>query len=487
MKPGLTILMLWVGIHSSFTSDTIEMDAETLRDKIRGGLLGQIIGNLNGLEHEMKYIDDPGNVTEFVPSLPEGAWTDDDTDFEWVYILEMQRRNQILLSYDRIAQLWKERINRRIWCSNHYARYLMDLGIDPPLTGNFILNPWADFNISGQFLCETFALLAPAMPQTASTIALNYTRVAIDLEPAQSTQLFSSMIAAAFRTDEIDAIVEAGYQALDPQSRLRRIVDDMRAWRAQYPNDWRTVRQLAKQAYLQDEGRMRDRNGYELNTSSVIAALLYGQGDFCKTLTHAFNFGWDADNIAATAGTVVGVMKGYRWMLSQGWPIVDRYKNTTRDHMPMDETITSFADRLIDLCETVILENGGSRSLRGTMPVYTIPVQSPACVYPLVSPDDQVLDLRARLNDEIESGILRSGSPQTKARAAYLAICLGLARTYQDNHPQAWQEAIAALNEYWKVVHNIYYQSAIPAGDSLRAKALQAGLPKPDRPRAIWQ
>ena len=73
---------------------------------------------------------------------------------------------------------------------------------------------------------------------------------------------------------------------------------------------------------------MRDKNGYELNTGATIAALLYGQGDFAQTLITAFNFGWDADNSAATAGTIVGVIKGYRWMLAQGWPIVDRYRGS---------------------------------------------------------------------------------------------------------------------------------------------------------------
>ena len=80
-------------------------------------------------------------------------------------------------------------------------------------------------------------------------------------------------------------------------------------------------------------------NGFELNTASTIAALLYGEGDFSKTLMTAFNFGWDADNTAATAGTILGVIKGHRWMMSQGWIIVDRYKNTKRENMPDDETI----------------------------------------------------------------------------------------------------------------------------------------------------
>ncbi|MBN1457878.1 MAG: hypothetical protein JW912_08500, partial [Sedimentisphaerales bacterium] len=192
------------------SAGVITLTADQMRDKIRGGLLGQLLGNLNGLEHEFKYFDSPGNVESYTPALPKGAWTDDDTDFEWVYIYIMQQENEIFLSPSRIATLWKERINRRIWCANLYARRLMDLGFEPPLTGNTKLNPWAHFNISGQFLCETFGLIAPAMPRTAAAIGLNYTRVAIDGEPAQATQLFTGMIATAFVCDDIDEIIDAG-------------------------------------------------------------------------------------------------------------------------------------------------------------------------------------------------------------------------------------------------------------------------------------
>jgi len=61
----------------------------------------------------------------------------------------------------------------------------MDLGIEPPWTGNVGLNRGPNFNISGQFVCESFGLISPAMPQTAAKIGLHYTRVAIDGEPAQ--------------------------------------------------------------------------------------------------------------------------------------------------------------------------------------------------------------------------------------------------------------------------------------------------------------
>src|SRR6478735_74910 len=64
----------------------IEIPENVLEDKIRGGMLAQVIGNLNGLPHEFKYINKPGNVKQFTPSLPTGAFTDDDTDIEWVYL-----------------------------------------------------------------------------------------------------------------------------------------------------------------------------------------------------------------------------------------------------------------------------------------------------------------------------------------------------------------------------------------------------------------
>ena len=84
------------------------MSAEVLWDKIRGGLLGQMLGNLNGIPHEMQYIDEPGNVAEYTPALPDGARTDDDTDFEWVYVVEMQKANRVRLSSTRIAELGKQ-------------------------------------------------------------------------------------------------------------------------------------------------------------------------------------------------------------------------------------------------------------------------------------------------------------------------------------------------------------------------------------------
>jgi hypothetical protein len=468
------------------SEQSIDMPAETLRDKIRGGLLGQLLGNLNGLKHEMKYINTPGKVKQYTPALLKGAQTDDDTDLEWVYIVAMQRNNTTTLSPHLITQLWKQRINNRIWCSNQYARQLMDIGFQPPQTGSIVFNPWANFNISGQFICESFGLVAPAMPQTAAKIGLNYTRVTIDAEPAQTTQLFTSMIATAFITDDIDNIIDAGLKAIDPKCAIRRIVNDVRNWYSLHPKDWRTTRRLVKEKYSLHGGQMRDRNGHELNTASTIAALLYGRGDFVKTLITAFNFGWDADNNAATSGTIIGVIKGYRWMMQQNWQIVDRYHNTTRDNMPMDETITSFADRIIDLAESVIIENGGQRKTFKGRTVYQIPAEKPKNILSLPNLADQITLLQTENKPRIRLTIKNETDDRKLAHAAYSAICLDLAPGLKQQYPEKWSKALDALNKYPKVVQVLFFHSPFTEGDQLRKKALAAGLKKPNQKTKIW-
>ncbi len=418
----------------------IEVDADTLEDKIRGGMLAQVIGNLNGLPHEFKYINNPGKVEHFTPSLPEGAVTDDDTDIEWVYLREIARSGNNSLPPSSIAALWKRHINRRIYCANRYARDLMDLGLEPPWTGNVGLNPWSDFNISGQFICESFGLMSPAMPQTAAQLGLHYTRVAIDGEPAQTTQLFTTMIATAFVETDIDKILDAGMKAVDPKSKIAEVVTTTRQLCRHNPTNWKKTRLAIKERWQKHGGIVRDRNGYELNTACTIAALIYGHKDLVETLRIAFNLGWDADNTAATSATIIGVMKGRRWMNDQGWNIKDVYRNTTRDDMPNDETLTSLENTLIEAARITIKKNGGQiplpiregqgeGSTRNSHRTYRIPTESPANIEPLATQAAQLANLRKHFAPQLQKDLATAGV--TRARAAYIAVCLGEDRKIQ--------------------------------------------------------
>ncbi|MHC4167286.1 MAG: ADP-ribosylglycohydrolase family protein [Planctomycetota bacterium] len=473
----------WATDRDTDSAEFVEMSAETLEDKIHGGLMAQLLGNLNGLAHENKYYNEPGNVTQYTPALPDGARTDDDTDIEWVYILGMQRAQTAMLAPEQITELWKKHINQRIWCSNLYVRRLMDIGIDPPLTGSLVLNPWANFNISGQFVCESFGLVAPAMPQTAGRIGLNYTHVSIDGEPAQTTQLFTAMIATAFLTDDIDSIINAGVDCVDPASALVPIIKDVRRWHKEHPDDWRTTRQLVRDKYTLYESRTRNQNGYELCTAATVASLLYGDGDLVETLIHAFNFGWDADNNAATAATVVGVIKGRSWIRQQGWKIKDVYRNTTRPGMPEDETITGFGDRIVEVAGRVITENGGMKISGNGNTFYRIRLQKPANVEKLARENKQIATLGRELRPQIRACLADGATVEQNARAGYLAICLGLADPIRSRRPEMWSRALTALRQEMPLLDVMFFKSPGPAGDKLRSAAVAAGLTEPRRPK----
>lgn len=241
MPTGLVLLVMLAA--EAQDKKVVAIPASVLEDKLRGGLLGEIIGDLNGLKHEMKYITEPGNVESDVPMLAEGAWADDDTDIEWIYVLETERSKESMFSPQRITELWKRHINRRIWCSHQYLRQLIDIGIQPPLTGRIAVNPRGDFNLSGQFVSETWGMISPGMPQTAARLGLHYTHVSIEGEPSQSTQRFAAMISTAYLTSDIQRILDAGEAALDPRSECHQIIRDVRRWHGRNPGDWRATMQ----------------------------------------------------------------------------------------------------------------------------------------------------------------------------------------------------------------------------------------------------
>jgi hypothetical protein len=183
---------------------------------------------------------------------------------------------------------------------------------------------------------------------------------------------------------------------------------------------------------------------------------------------------------------IVGVIKGYRWMMSQDWKIVDRYHNTKRENMPEDETITSFADRVIDLAERVIVKNGGNRVFRDGNAVFQIMVEEPANVEALSDVVQTAIEMKKTMGPQIEKIIAEGANEQDLARSAYLAICIDLVPELKDKYPQNWDKALEALTSYWRVMQNIFYDDEVPRVLPLRKKAMAAGIKKPPSQRDVW-
>jgi hypothetical protein len=177
-------------------------------------------------------------------------------------------------------------------------------------------------------------------------------------------------------------------------------------------------------------------------------------------------------------------MYGHRKIMNEDWKIVDRYKNNTRDNMPMDETIISFSDRIIDVFEMVNQENGGSKTVENNLVVYHIPIEKPASVICLLTFEEEKETLKKETENIILSDLI-NGDKNAKARAAYMAISLDMAKDLKKKYPKQWKEACYGLSGYWKVIANVVSGDTFNSLKALRAKfAAEGFIPLKEQPKS---
>jgi hypothetical protein len=96
-------------------------------------------------------------------------------------------------------------------------------------------------------------------------------------------------------------------------------------------------------------------------------AILYGEGDFMKSVSIATSAGYDCDNQAATVGGLMGVLNGTKCIPEEitkeiaNWdePFNNLYLNYTRDDLPIATPISEIVNRIAKISEKAILHNGG--------------------------------------------------------------------------------------------------------------------------------
>lgn len=339
-----------------------------------------LIGGLEGLPHEFKYGDEPrADLPEFT-FLESGARSDDDNDFEWTHLWFMNREGVIRLPYPRIVEIWKANMNQGIWVANERARQLMDQGFVPPDTGHPDHNPFATYNLSGQFCVESYGMIAPGLPQTAADIGLHYARIAVSGEPLQATRLWTGLISLlAFSEEPMEEMILRAAAGIDPGSAMADVLADAREQHRQHPEDWKAARQALHRKWVVE--KKWNGNSTPVNGGMVLLALLYGEGNFYRTLQLAMALGYDADCNAATAGAVLGYRLGFRRLAAlPQFKMPDHYVNKTRPELPAECKVSEQAELLLKVSERVILSAGGERIDLSGRPGYRIrlqPVRAP--------------------------------------------------------------------------------------------------------------
>jgi hypothetical protein len=350
------------------------MSRAVLEDKVRGGWAGQMIGVAFGAPTEFK---SNGKINEaellWTPDMIANTIQQDDLYVEMTFA-EVMDRVGLDATTEQYGDMFRDS-KYSLWHANAGARRNLNRGIKAPMSGHPDSNVHAndiDFQIESDFI----GLMSPGLPQASNHYAERVGRVMNYGDGLYGGMLFGAMYAAAYFETDPHRVVEQGLLAIPAESGYARLIQDVLAWHAQNPTDWRKTWHLVEEKWNRDDlcpdGALVPFNiDARINGAYVVLGLLYGDGDFAKTLEIATRSGQDSDCNPSSAAGILGVMLGYeripeKW--KAGIPALADTKFEFTQYS-FNEIVKSTLNR----AEKIIVAAGGTVSAAEVV----IPVQSP--------------------------------------------------------------------------------------------------------------
>jgi hypothetical protein len=350
------------------------MSRAVLEDKVRGGWAGQMIGVAFGAPTEFhsngKILE---GELEWTPDMIANTIHQDDLYVEMTFA-EVMDRVGLEATTEQYGEMFRDS-KYHLWHANAGARRNLNRGIKAPMSGHPDFNVHAndiDFQIESDFI----GLMTPGLPQASNHYADRVGRVMNYGDGLYGGMLFGAMYAAAYFETDPHRVVEEGLKAIPAESGYARLVRDVLAWHAQDPADWRKTWQRIEEKWnrgdLCPDGALVPFNiDARVNGAYVVLGLLYGDGDFAKTLEISTRAGQDSDCNPSSAAGILGVMIGYeripeKWKAGIPGLADTKFEFTSYS---FNEIVASTLKR----AEKIILAAGGTVGLEEIV----IPVQSP--------------------------------------------------------------------------------------------------------------
>jgi ADP-ribosylglycohydrolase len=193
--------------------------------------------------------------------------------------------------------------------TEHTAYVNLRNGIEAPSSGSIAVNgEILAEQIGGQIFVDVWGLLWPGNLEKAALYAERAASVSHDRNGLYGARFIAACIAKAFEAGSVTEIVEAALAMIPEDSTYAKVVRAVMDFHGRHPDDWRACRR-----YLEAEW------GYDKyggvchiipNAGVCVLALLYGGGDYARTVEIATMCGWDTDCNAGNVGTIMGVFCG---------------------------------------------------------------------------------------------------------------------------------------------------------------------------------
>ncbi|MFD8002232.1 ADP-ribosylglycohydrolase family protein [Streptomyces mirabilis] len=307
-----------------------------LADRVLGGWLGRIAGNMLGKPVEQgdhwtrdridrylrqaaalpltDYLPEPatdGDAGEFelrpewrqcVRGRIHGSCRDDDVDYA-ILGLHLLETHGFGFSTEQVGDLWLLRLPYLQTFTAERAAYRnLANGIKPPLTATYD-NPYQEW-IGALIRADVYGWTNPGAPRRAASLARRDAVLSHTGNGVYGAMWAAALVSAAFTAPTVRHALDTALTVIPASSRLARTVRrvlTLHETRMTWEDTLTTVsEETSGLGWIHTIP----------NAAVLTAGLLYGDGDFTRTITLTVRGGLDTDSNGATAGSVAGVLCG---------------------------------------------------------------------------------------------------------------------------------------------------------------------------------
>jgi hypothetical protein len=321
----LLILLFTASLNQLAANEKIKVKTtiskSELQNKIKGGWAGQVIGCTFGGPTEFKY---NGTMIQDYQTIP---W--DNSRCKWYYENVPGLYDDVYMDLTFVDVFEKEGLDAPaashakafanagyfLWHANQAARYNILNGINPPESGNWLNNPHAE-DIDFQIEADFAGLMSPGMVNTATKVCDKVGHIMNYGDGWYGGVYVAAMYSLTFVSGDINFVVTEALKSIPKESTFYQCMSDVIRWKKEYPNDWKRTWFECEKKWSSDigcpDGVFRSFNiDAKINAAYIIIGLLYGEGDFGKTMEISARCGQDSDCNPASAGGILGAMLGY--------------------------------------------------------------------------------------------------------------------------------------------------------------------------------
>jgi ADP-ribosylglycohydrolase len=343
------------------------------RKKIEGCWMGKNIGGTLGMP--MEWNRGENEITYYTHKLTGEPLPNDDLDIQILWMIAMEDRGT-KIDEKTLGEYFNEYM---IFTHAEYGTAKVNLraGLQPPVSGTFN----NDFKDScGSFIrSEIWACLYPGRPEIAAAYAFKDAVVDHgDGEGVYAEVFIAAMESMAFFEHNIRTLIKTGLSYI-PDCAVSQCVQKAIKTFDNGINE-KDSRDYIMKNYVgnlewhyispEDEkkGYAKGRMGWDVPSNMMIItyALLFGNGDFEKSVCTAVHYGEDTDCTAGTIAALFGIMNGIDFF-PEKWikPIGNRITTCSINPFLMMDRIPKTVNEMTD--RVIVLHKNAYRELNLTL------------------------------------------------------------------------------------------------------------------------